>query len=55
MLIKNINKINCQARIYKTLTAFPKERLSDSGSGTCKLKYRQNCDDLKHLLQNFPI
>jgi len=55
MLVKNINKINCQARIYKTLTALPKERLLDSGSGTGKINYRQNCDDLKYLLQNFSI
>jgi ubiquinone/menaquinone biosynthesis C-methylase UbiE len=52
MLIKNINEINRQAWLKKTLTALPKgARILDAGAG--ELKNRKYCGDLNYVSQDF--
>lgn len=52
MRIKNINEINRQAWLKKTLSALPKgSRLLDAGAG--ELQNRKHCDHLIYVSQDF--
>ncbi len=52
MLIKNINEIDRQLWLKKTLNSLPKgARLLDAGAG--ELRNRQYCDHLDYVSQDF--
>ena len=52
MFFKNINEINCQLWLKKTLTSLPKgARLLDAGAG--ELKNHQYCGHLSYVSQDF--